>query len=146
MFSMAVLLHSPGVVYYHLLLRRETRIPRVAPLSFRIGIWDRNPIHVYPRLWEVVDHSRGKMHYTCLIIIHDPGMRPGPELRPGLRPRLSLWISFSEVVADITEHHQTNVAFIAYFWEESAILRPLCFYRGALSPSAFSKSTNIPSE
>ena len=36
----AVLPHSPGVVYYHLLLRRETRIPRVAPFSFRIGIWD----------------------------------------------------------------------------------------------------------
>ena len=30
----------PGVVYYHLLLRRETRIPGVAPFSFRIGIWD----------------------------------------------------------------------------------------------------------
>ena len=29
-------------------------------------------------LWEVVDHSRSKMHETCLIIIHDPGMRPGP--------------------------------------------------------------------
>ena len=41
MFScIAVLPHSPGVVYYHLLLRRETRIPRVAPFSFRIGIWD----------------------------------------------------------------------------------------------------------
>ena len=30
-FSIAVLPHSPGVVYYHLLLRRETRIPGVAP-------------------------------------------------------------------------------------------------------------------
>ena len=39
-FSIAVLPHSPGVVYYHLLLRRETRIPWVAPFSFRIGIWD----------------------------------------------------------------------------------------------------------
>ena len=29
--------------------------------------------------WEVVDHSRSKMHETCLIIIHDPGMRPGSE-------------------------------------------------------------------
>ena len=43
-----------GVVYYHLLLRRETRIPRVAPYYFRIGIWillcigDRNPIHPQP--------------------------------------------------------------------------------------------------
>ena len=32
--SKAVLPHSPGVVYYHLLLRRGTRIPRVAPYSF----------------------------------------------------------------------------------------------------------------
>ena len=41
MFScIADLPHSPGVVYYHLLLRRETRIPGVAPFSFRIGIWD----------------------------------------------------------------------------------------------------------
>ena len=51
-FSIAVLPHSPGVVYYHLLLRRETRIPRVAPFSFRIGIFlcigDRNPIHPQP--------------------------------------------------------------------------------------------------
>ena len=38
--SIAVLPHSPGVVYYHLLLRRETRIPGVAPFSFGIGIWD----------------------------------------------------------------------------------------------------------
>ena len=40
MFRIAVLQHSPGVVYYHLLLSRETRIPGVAPFSFRIGIWD----------------------------------------------------------------------------------------------------------
>ena len=32
-FSIAVLPHSPGVVYYHQLLRRETRIPGVAPFS-----------------------------------------------------------------------------------------------------------------
>ena len=38
MFSIAVLPHSPGVVYYQLLLRRE--IPGVYPFSFRIGIWD----------------------------------------------------------------------------------------------------------
>ena len=36
----AVLPHSPGEVYYHLLLRRETRIPGVTPFSFGIGIWD----------------------------------------------------------------------------------------------------------
>ena len=40
-FNIAVLPHSPGVVYHHLLLRRETRTPGVAPFSFRIGIWDR---------------------------------------------------------------------------------------------------------
>ena len=40
MFSIAVLPHSPGVVNYHLLLRRETRILGVAPFSFRVGIWD----------------------------------------------------------------------------------------------------------
>ena len=39
-FGIVVLPHSPGVVYYHLLLRRETKIPGVAPFSFRIGIWD----------------------------------------------------------------------------------------------------------
>ena len=38
-FSMAVLPHNPGVVYC-LLLRRETRIPGVAPVFFQIGIWD----------------------------------------------------------------------------------------------------------
>ena len=40
MFSIAILPHSPGVVCYHLLLRREAKIPGVAPFSFRIGIWD----------------------------------------------------------------------------------------------------------
>ena len=30
---------SWGSDYYHLLLRRETRIPGVAPFSFQIGIW-----------------------------------------------------------------------------------------------------------
>ena len=53
-FRIAVLPHRPGVVYNHLLLRRETRIPGVAPFSFRIGsgiflcIGDRNPIHPLP--------------------------------------------------------------------------------------------------
>ena len=47
MFSIAVLPHSPGVVYYHLLLRRETRNPGVALFSFRIGIWD-----LFPSLFE----------------------------------------------------------------------------------------------
>ena len=40
MFCIEVLPHCPGVVNYHLLLRQETRIPGVAPFSFRIGIWD----------------------------------------------------------------------------------------------------------
>ena len=88
MFSIAVLPHSPGVVYYHLLLRRETRFPGVAPFSFRIGIWDiflhwGTDILYTHSLWEVVDHSRSKMHETCLIIIHEPGMRPGPESNRG---------------------------------------------------------------
>ena len=34
-------------------------------------------------LWEVVDHAGSKMHETCLIIIHDPGMRPGLESNQG---------------------------------------------------------------
>ena len=52
-FSIAVLPHSPGVVYYHLLLRRETRIPGVGPFSIRnlgsfMCIGDRNLIHPQP--------------------------------------------------------------------------------------------------
>ena len=39
-FRIADLPHSPGVVYCHLLLRRETRIPGVALFSFQIRIWD----------------------------------------------------------------------------------------------------------
>ena len=79
-FSVAVLPRSPGVVYYHLLLRPETRIPGAAPVSFRMGIFCAQGTEILytQRLWEVVDHSRSKMHETCLIIIHDPGMRPGP--------------------------------------------------------------------
>ena len=34
MFSIAVFPHSPGVVYNHLLLRKGTRIPGVAPSLF----------------------------------------------------------------------------------------------------------------
>ena len=36
-FSIAVLPHSPGVVYYHLLLRRETRIPGVLFSNRNLG-------------------------------------------------------------------------------------------------------------
>ena len=43
-YLVAVIPHSPGVVYYHLLLRRETRIPGVASEIF-LCIGDRNPIH-----------------------------------------------------------------------------------------------------
>ena len=88
MFSIAVLPHSPGVVYYHLLLKRETRIPRVAPLLFvnrNLGYFcaQETGILYTHSLWEVVDHSRSKMHGTCLIIIHDPSMRSGPESNRG---------------------------------------------------------------
>ena len=31
-------------------------------------------------LRQVLDHSRSKTHETCLIIMHDPGMRSGLEL------------------------------------------------------------------
>ena len=53
-FSIAVLPHSPGVVYYHILLSRETRIPGVSPSLFKkesgifLCIGDRNPIHPQP--------------------------------------------------------------------------------------------------
>ena len=45
-FCIAILPHIPGVVYYHLLLRRETRVPGVAPFLECTG--DRNPIHPQP--------------------------------------------------------------------------------------------------
>ena len=79
-FSIAVLPHSPGVMYYHLLLRRETRIPRVAPFSFCIEIWD---IFVHRGQKSYTPTAFGKLWTTpgvrCIIIIHDPGMRPGIE-------------------------------------------------------------------
>ena len=34
-------------------------------------------------LWKVVDHSRHKMHYTYLIIIHDLHYETGPRIEPG---------------------------------------------------------------
>ena len=77
MFTIAVLPHSPGVVY------QRSEFPGLPPSLFEketgifMCIGDRNPIH--PQPFGVVDHSRRKMHETCLIIIHDPGMRPGPE-------------------------------------------------------------------
>ena len=78
-FNIDVLPHSPGEVYYHLLLRREAKIPGVAPFSFQIGIWDLIVLCTHS-LWEVVENSKSKVHYTCLIIIRDPDMRPGLEL------------------------------------------------------------------
>ena len=33
-FSIVVLPHNPGVVYYHVLLRRKTRIPGLPPSLF----------------------------------------------------------------------------------------------------------------
>ena len=35
-------------------------------------------------LWDFVDHSRSKIQETCLIIIHDPSMRLGPESNWGI--------------------------------------------------------------
>ena len=87
-FRIAVLPRSPGVVYYHLLLGRETRLPGIAPFSFlnrNIGFFCAKGTEILytQSLWEVVDHSRSKMHETCIIIIHNPGMRPGPESNRG---------------------------------------------------------------
>ena len=83
-FSIAVLPHSPGVMYHHLLLRLEIRIPGVAPFSFRIGIWDlfvhRGRKYYTPTAFGKWWTTPGE---TCLIIIHDPGMRPGPESNRG---------------------------------------------------------------
>ena len=41
---------------------------------------DRNPIH--PQPLGSCGPLQGVMHEKCLIIIHDPGMRPGPESKP----------------------------------------------------------------
>ena len=38
-------------------------------------IGDRNPIH--PQPLGSCGPLRNEMHYTCLIIIHDPGIKPG---------------------------------------------------------------------
>ena len=40
MFSIPDMRHSPGVVYCHLLERRENRFPDFAPCPFRKEIWD----------------------------------------------------------------------------------------------------------
>ena len=87
-FRIAVLPHSPGVVYYHLFLRQETRIPRVAPFSFRIGIWDlfvhRGQKSYTPTaFWQLWITPGVRCIKSCIIIIHKPSMRPGLETNQG---------------------------------------------------------------
>ena len=87
MVSIAVLTHSPGVVYYHLLLRQETRIPGVAPFSFRIGIWDlfvhRGQTSYTPtafgKLWTApgVRCMKHAHHNPCPRYETGPGIKPG---------------------------------------------------------------------
>ena len=85
-FRIADLPLSPGVVYYHLLLRQETRIPGVAPFSFRIGIWDlfvhrgQKSIHPQPL------GSCGPLQEwdACNMPHHNP--RPQYETGPGIEP------------------------------------------------------------
>ena len=87
MFSIAVLLHSPGVVYYHLLLRRETRIPGVAPYSFQIGIWDlfvhRGQKSYTPTAFRKLWTTPG---VRCIEMPHHnqrPWYETGPRIEPG---------------------------------------------------------------
>ena len=72
-FSIAVLPHSPGVVYYHLLLRRETRSPGVTSFSFRIGLWD---LFVHRGQKSYTPTTFGKL-WTTPGVIHDPVKRIG---------------------------------------------------------------------
>ena len=60
----------------------------VALCSLCIGIWDlfvhRGQKSYTPTAFgKFLDHSRSKMHETCLIIIYDPGIRLGPGIEPG---------------------------------------------------------------
>ena len=76
-FSVAVLPHSPGVVYYHLLSRQETRIPGVAPFSFQIEIWDlfvhRGQKSYTPSAFRKLWTTPGvRCMKQCLIIIYSP--------------------------------------------------------------------------
>ena len=83
-FSIAVLPHSPEVVHYHLLFRQETRIPGLPPVLFEedSGIFcvhrgqKSYTLTAFGKLWTTPGE-------TCLIIIHDPGMRPAPESNRG---------------------------------------------------------------
>ena len=91
-FNIAVLPHSPGVVYYHLLLRRETRIPVVAPFSLRIGIWD---LFVHRGQKSYTPAAFGKLWTTpgvrCIIHASSYSMTPVWD-RAWNRTR-DLWIS-----------------------------------------------------
>ena len=73
-FSIAVLPHSPGVVYYHLLLRRESRISGVAPFSFRIGIWD---LFVHRGQESYTPTAFGKLWTTPGVRCMKHGIEPG---------------------------------------------------------------------
>ena len=84
MFILAVLSHSPGVVYYHLFLRRETRIPGVAPILFlnrnlfvHRGQKSYTPT-AFGKLW-TTPGVKMLMHYTCLIITLNPLYKTGPR-------------------------------------------------------------------
>ena len=76
-FSIAVLPHSPGVAYYHLLLRREIRIAGVAPFSFQNR--DMGSFFVHRGQNFIHPQPLG----GCLVITHDPGMRRGLESNKG---------------------------------------------------------------
>ena len=87
MFSIAVLPHSPGVIYYHLSLRQETRFPRFAPFSFQMGIWD---LFFHRGQKSHTPTAFGKLWTTPGVrcIIHassycDPGMRPIQDSNQG---------------------------------------------------------------
>ena len=85
-FSIAVLPHRPGVVYYHLLLRRETRIPGVAPFSFRIGIWD---LFVHREQKSYTPTAFGKLWTTPGVRctnMPNPNPLPRYENGPGIEP------------------------------------------------------------
>ena len=101
-FSIAVFPHSPGVVDYHLLLRRETRIPGVAPLSFRIGIWDLF-VHMgqksytptaFEKLWTIprvrcMNHASSLSMIICVYFQYS---YTGPRFQCKSACTLKLWI------------------------------------------------------
>ena len=60
-------------------------------------------------LWEVVDHSRSKMHFTCLIINHDPGMPMGPESNRGPLYVMDLHVRNKSYRKSLKKHkHKSN--------------------------------------